>query len=89
MTILHPYSPPILKRTKFWRCCRGVGVFQYRGLFELSRLSFFEKIQKKLKTKKINMAIFHFPQFEHEPFWQYLSRLNDYRAQYVHSMYEK
>ena len=35
------------------------------------------------------MAIFHFPQFEHEPFWQYLSRLNDYRAQYVHSMFEK
>ena len=35
------------------------------------------------------MAIFHFPQFEHEPFWQYLSRFNDYRAQYVHSMYEK
>ena len=25
------------------------------------------------------MAIFHFPQLEHEPFWQYLSRLNDYR----------
>ena len=22
------------------------------------------------------MAIFHLPQFEHEPFWQYLSRLN-------------
>jgi len=35
------------------------------------------------------MAIFHFPQFEHEPFWQYLSRLNNYRAQYVHSIYEK
>ena len=35
------------------------------------------------------MAIFYFPQFEHEPFWQYLSRLNGYRAQYVLSMYEK
>jgi len=35
------------------------------------------------------MAIFHFSQFEHEPFRQYLSRLNDYRAQYVFSMYEK
>ena len=35
------------------------------------------------------MAIFHLPQFEHEPFWQYLSRLNDYCAQYVHFMYEK
>jgi len=35
------------------------------------------------------MAIFHLPQFEHEPFWQYLSRLNEYRAQYVHFMYEK
>ena len=30
------------------------------------------------------MAIFRFPQFEHEPFWQYLSRLNDFRTQYVH-----
>ena len=35
------------------------------------------------------MVIFHLPQFEHEPFWQYLSRLNYYRAQYVHFMYEK
>ena len=35
------------------------------------------------------MAIFHLPQFEHEPFWQYLSRLNDYRAQYVLFEYEK
>jgi len=34
------------------------------------------------------MAIFLFPQFEHEPCWQYLSRLNDYRAQYMLSMYE-
>ena len=35
------------------------------------------------------MAIFHFPQFEHEPFCQYFFRLNDYRAQYAHSMFEK
>ena len=35
------------------------------------------------------MAIFYFPQFEHEPFWQSLSRLNDYHVQNVHSMYEK
>jgi len=35
------------------------------------------------------VAIFHLPQFEHEPFWQYLSRLNDYRAQYMHFIYEK
>jgi len=27
------------------------------------------------------MPVFNFPQFEHEPFWNYLSRLNDYRAQ--------
>jgi len=26
------------------------------------------------------MPVFTFPQFEHEPFWGYLSRLNDYRA---------
>jgi len=35
------------------------------------------------------MVIFHLPQFEHEPFLQYLSRLNDYCAQYTHFMYEK
>jgi len=35
------------------------------------------------------MAIFHYPQFEHERFWQYLSKLSDYRAQNVRSMYEK
>jgi len=34
------------------------------------------------------MAIFILPQFKREPFWQYLSRVNDYRAQYVHFMYE-
>ena len=27
------------------------------------------------------MPIFNFPQYEHESFWSYLSRLNDYRAQ--------
>jgi len=35
------------------------------------------------------MAIFYLPQFKHEPFWQYLSWLNDYRAQYVHVTYEE
>ena len=35
------------------------------------------------------MTIVHLPQFEHETFWQYLSRLNDYRAQYVYFTYEK
>jgi len=60
-------------------------------LFEHSRLGFLEKTRKKSikKRKKNTMAIFHFSQFEHEPFWQYLSRLNDYRAQYVHSMFAK
>lgn len=27
------------------------------------------------------MPVFHFPQYEHQPFWSYLSRLNDYRVQ--------
>ena len=35
------------------------------------------------------MAIFHLPQFGHEPFWHYLSRLNDYHAQYVLFEYAK
>jgi len=35
------------------------------------------------------MVVFHFSRFEHEPFWKYLSRLSDYRAQNVHSTYEK
>ena len=35
------------------------------------------------------MTIFHLPRFEHESFWQYLSRLDDYHAQDVHFMYEK
>jgi len=34
------------------------------------------------------MAIFHLPQFEHEPFWKYLLRLNDC-CKYVHFLYEK
>jgi len=41
------------------------------------------------KLVRIKMVICHLPQFEQEPFWQYLSRLNDYRAQYVHFMHEK
>ena len=35
------------------------------------------------------MVIFNLPQFERECSWQYLSRLNDYRAQYVHFTYKK
>jgi len=65
---------------------------QYWGFFEHSRAALLEKIQKILKFKKIKktkMVIFHLPQFKHEPFWQYFSRLNDYVAQYVHFMYEK
>ena len=31
------------------------------------------------------MPAFHFPQFQHEPFWNYLSRLNAYRAQLNHN----
>ena len=27
------------------------------------------------------MPVFKFPQYEHESFWHYLSRLKDYRAQ--------
>ena len=34
------------------------------------------------------MAIFHLPQFDHEPFWQYLSRFTDHCAQYVHFMHK-
>jgi len=34
-------------------------------------------------------AIFDLPQFEHETSWQYLSRLNDYHAQYLYFMYDK
>jgi len=81
--------------TSFWRHCRGVGAFQYRGLFEYSRLGHLKKIPKNSKIFKIKkktnltMATFHFSQFKHEYFWQYLSRLNDYRGQYAHSMYEK
>ena len=43
------------------------------------------KIQKKLKILKIkknsSTSVFNFLQFEQEPFWSYLSRLNNYRAQ--------
>jgi len=50
-------------------------------------------VQKNLKNqknfKKIKLAIFHLPQFEHESFWKYLSKLSDYHAQYVHFIYEK
>jgi len=35
------------------------------------------------------MPIFHFSQFMYEPFWQYLSSLNNYHAQYVHFVDEK
>ena len=31
------------------------------------------------------MPIFNFPQYEHEPFWNYFSTLNDYRAQLNHN----
>ena len=34
------------------------------------------------------MLVFNFPQFEHEPFWSYLLRLNDYRA-LVNQNFEK
>ena len=39
--------------------------------------------------KKIKMDISQLPQFRHEPFWQYLSQLNEYHAQYVLLEYEK
>ena len=35
------------------------------------------------------MVMFYLPQFEHEPYWQYLSRLNDYRALHMDFTYEK
>ena len=31
------------------------------------------------------MPVFNFPQFKPEPFWNYFSRLNDYRAQLNHN----
>ena len=31
------------------------------------------------------MGLFNFQQFEREPFWNYISRLNDYRAQLNHN----
>jgi len=47
-------------------------------------------LKNQLKILKIiKMGIFYLSQFKYKPFWQYLSRLNDYHAQYVHFMYEK
>jgi len=34
------------------------------------------------------MPVFNFPQYEHEPLWSYLSRLNYYRAQ-LNQTFEK
>ena len=31
------------------------------------------------------MPVLNFPEYEHEPFWSYLSRLNEYRAQLNHN----
>ena len=31
------------------------------------------------------MTVFHLPQYEHEPFWRHLSRLNEYHAQLNHN----
>ena len=35
------------------------------------------------------MAVFYLSQFEHVPFWQYFSRLNDYRVHCVYFTYKK
>jgi len=35
------------------------------------------------------MTIFYFPQFEKRIFWQYLSRLNDFRAPCIDHCFEK
>ena len=35
------------------------------------------------------MAVFYFPQYEHEIFWRYLSRLNEFHDQYVDHYFEK
>jgi len=84
-------TPQVLDYTP----CRGIGAFQYQGSsLEHSRLCPFETKPKKFKKiknfkKKIKIGYFHLHQFEHEPFWQHLFRLNDYRAQYVHFLYEK
>jgi len=48
-----------------------------------------KQLRSQKFEKQIKMVIFHLSQFEHEPFCQYLSRLNDYRAQYVLFQYEK
>ena len=48
-----------------------------------------KKIEKTLKTFKIfKMPVFNCPQYEHEPFWSYLSRLYDYRAQLHHTFHK-
>jgi len=61
--------------------------------FSLAFEGKFLKNPKKFKNQKfekeIKMANFHLPQFEHEAFWQYSSRLNNYCAQYVHFTYAK
>jgi len=62
-------------------------MFQYCGSFEHLRLGFyknpksFEKINNLLKNYS-KWLIFMY--LTHEAFWHYLSRLNDYRGQYVH-----
>jgi len=48
-----------------------------------------KKVKKLKIRKKIKMTIFRLPRFVHEPFWLYLFRFNDYRAQYVHFTYNK
>ena len=35
------------------------------------------------------MPVFNFPQYEHEPFWSCLSRLNDYRAHQLNQKLQK
>jgi len=46
-----------------------------------------KKFEKQNLKKR--MLVSRFPQFKHGAFWQYLSRLNDYHAQYVFFTYEK
>ena len=40
------------------------------------------------QTPDSRMPVFNFPRFEHEPFWSYLLRLNDYRVQ-LHQNFQK
>ena len=35
------------------------------------------------------MRVFHYPLYEHEPFWRYLSTLSDFCAQLVNYMFER